>query len=117
VKGGDAAAGDGEIMPPESDRTYKIGQAARILGVEPYVLRFWEGEFSQIRAGRTPKGQRFYTEEDLRVIRRIKHLLYEEKMTIEGARRRLEQTSVWVDTLNEIRDELHTIRDLLTATK
>lgn len=100
-------------MPPETARTYKIGQAAKLLGVEPYVLRFWEGEFPQISAGRTPKGQRFYTEEDLTVIRRIKHLLYQEKMTIEGARLKLEQASRWFDILEEIRDDLLDIRDLL----
>ncbi|HKK34021.1 MAG TPA: MerR family transcriptional regulator [Desulfomicrobiaceae bacterium] len=104
-------------MPPETEKTYKIGQAAEILGLEPYVLRFWEGEFPQIRAGRTPKGQRYYTDTDLMVIRRIKHLLYEEKMTLEGARRKLEQTSTWVDVLTEIKDELHSIHELLIPKK
>ena len=101
-------------MSPDRNRTYKIGHAARLVGVEPYVLRFWEGEFIQIEAGRTAKGQRFYTDEDLTVIRRIKHLLYEEKMTIEGARLKLQQTSVWCDTLEEIKKDLLAIRDLLT---
>ncbi len=68
-------------------RTYRIGEAARLLKLESYVLRFWETEFPQLCPLRTPKGQRIYTDADLVVLRRIRALLYEEGMTIEGARR------------------------------
>ena len=60
-------------------RTYRIGEAARLLKLEGYVLRFWETEFEQLRPLRTPKGQRLYS------------LLHEQGMTIEGARRVLER--------------------------
>lgn len=77
-----------EAQPKQ--KTYKIGQAADLIGVKPYVLRFWESEFEQIRPVRTPSGQRAYTEETIEVVRRIKHLLWDRKLTIDGARRALE---------------------------
>lgn len=78
-----------------TERTYRIGEVARLLDLEGYVLRFWETEFSQLCPGRTPKGQRFYTETDIALLRRIRDLLHVQGMTIEGARRILagEQTS------------------------
>lgn len=70
-----------------TERTYRIGEAARLLKLESYVLRFWELEFSQLCPIRTPKGQRIYTEADIELLRRIRELLHEQGMTIEGARR------------------------------
>ena len=58
-------------------RTYRIGEAARLLKLEGYVLRFWETEFEQLRPLRTPKGQRLYSDADLVVLRRIRTLLHE----------------------------------------
>lgn len=74
----------------QTGRTYKIGQAAKLLDVKPFVLRFWEGEFREVLVPvRTPSGQRAYTEGNLDTVRRIKRLLYEEGLTIEGAKKRL----------------------------
>lgn len=74
-----------------AEKTYRIGEAARLLNLESYVLRFWETEFSQLRPARTPKGQRLYSEADMDLLRRIRFLLHEQGMTIEGARRVLAQ--------------------------
>lgn len=74
-----------------TEQTYRIGEAARLLNLESYVLRFWETEFSQLRPARTPKGQRLYSEADMELLRRIRFLLHEQGMTIEGARRVLAQ--------------------------
>ncbi len=71
----------------KSQAVYRIGEAARILALKTCVLRFWEGEFPQLAPVRTPKGQRLYTEQDITVLRRIRCLLHEQGMTIEGARR------------------------------
>ena len=60
-----------------TERTYRIGEAARLLDLEGYVLRYWETEFAQLRPGRTPKGQRVYSEADLALLRRIRELLHE----------------------------------------
>ncbi|GAB6124477.1 MerR family transcriptional regulator [Humidesulfovibrio idahonensis] len=71
---------------------YKIGQAAKLLDVKPFVLRFWEGEFKDVLVPvRTPAGQRAYTESNVATVREIKRLLYEEGLTIEGAKKRLGQ--------------------------
>ena len=72
---------------PQSGKMYRIGEAARALDLQTSVLRFWEGEFPGLHPVRTPKGQRLYTEQDMEMLRRIRSLLHEQGMTIEGARR------------------------------
>jgi DNA-binding transcriptional MerR regulator len=74
---------------PDDKRFFRIGEVSRIIGVEPYVLRYWESEFPQIRPTRADSKQRTYQRKDLEVIIEVKRLLYEEKLTIEGARQRL----------------------------
>jgi DNA-binding transcriptional MerR regulator len=75
----------------EEKRFFRIGEVSKIIGVEPYVLRYWESEFPQIRPVRADTNQRTYQKRDLELILEIKRLLYEEKLTIEGARQRLKQ--------------------------
>lgn len=72
---------------PQPGRMYRIGEAARELDLQTSVLRFWEGEFPGLQPVRTPKGQRLYTERDMEMLRKIRFLLHEQGMTIEGARR------------------------------
>lgn len=94
-------------------KRYRIGEAARLLGVKTYVLRFWEGEFDEIDPIRTESGQRLYTEENLEVIREIKRLLYDEGLTIDGAKRKLHAHEN-SDILTEVRDELLAIKRILS---
>lgn len=94
-------------------RYYKIGEVARELELEPYVLRFWEKEFPQLTPERSSKGQRLYTEEHLKLLKRIKYLLYEEKLTIEGAKLRLQEHNRWLEKVEDIRKELKDILKLL----
>jgi DNA-binding transcriptional MerR regulator len=68
---------------------FKIGEVASSLGVKPYVLRYWESEFNVIKPTKTRSKHRLYRQRDVDVLRRIKHLLYDERLTIEGARKRL----------------------------
>lgn len=98
-----------------TEKRYRIGQVARQLGVEPYVLRFWEEEFPQLTASRTSKGQRYYTDEHVRILEQIRHLLYVEKLTIKGARQKLEGAEAVRQPLVMIRRQLEEIRDLLRA--
>lgn len=95
------------------ERTYKIGEVASLTGLKPFVLRFWETEFSQLAPIRTAKGQRLYTDAHLDLIARIKSLLYEEKLTIDGARRRLDDSGKDTTLLRQVYDELLAIRRLL----
>lgn len=77
--------------PPElPDKLYfKIGEVAKIVGVKPYVLRYWETEFSMIRPGKTRSRHRLYRRRDVEALLEIKRLLHNERYTIEGAKRRL----------------------------
>jgi DNA-binding transcriptional MerR regulator len=68
-------------------RTYKIGEAAALLNLKAYVLRFWESEFPLIAPLRTESGRRLYSEEDLALLERIRYLLHEVGLTIGGARK------------------------------
>ncbi|MBF0552453.1 MAG: MerR family transcriptional regulator [Deltaproteobacteria bacterium] len=78
-------------MDPEiPDKMYfKIGEVSQIVGVEAYVLRYWESEFKVIKPYRDTSKQRLYTRKDLETILYIKKLLYEEKYTIAGAKKTL----------------------------
>lgn len=68
---------------------YKIGEVSKMTGVEPYVLRYWESEFPFLRPRKSKSGQRVYVKKDLELIANIKNLLYEERYTVEGVRKRL----------------------------
>lgn len=67
---------------------YKIGEVGRIAGVEPYVLRYWETEFPFLRPRKNKSGQRVYVKKDLELVLQIKGLLYDERYTIEGVRKK-----------------------------
>jgi len=69
---------------------YKIGEACKVLDIQPYVLRYWETEFPALSPSKSRSGQRVYSEKELETIRRIKELLYEEGYTIAGAKKKLE---------------------------
>lgn len=67
---------------------YRIGEVSRITGLEPYILRYWETEFPFLRPRKSSSGHRIYTKREIELIFTIKKLLYEEKYTIEGVRKK-----------------------------
>lgn len=69
-------------------KKFRIGELAEKLGVERFVIRFWEKEFN-LKSTRSDGGQRFYSEEDFEMFTRIKKLLYDEGFTISGAKKHL----------------------------
>lgn len=74
------------------DRLYfRIGDVADLLRLKPYVLRYWETEFPMISPQKSNSGQRVYRRSDVETLLMIKHLLYEERYSIEGARRRIRE--------------------------
>jgi len=107
---------------------YKIGEVSHITGVEPYVLRYWESEFKIVAPGRTNSKQRLYRRKDLELILEIKKLLYEEKFTISGAKKRLQQVKAgrakqmeldlpekkYHDALLRVRKDLEELQSLLS---
>ena len=68
---------------------FKIGEVAKLLGVKPHVLRYWETEFVSIKPKKNPSGQRIYARADVEAIVEIQNLLYNERYTISGARQML----------------------------
>src|SRR5262245_15136282 len=69
---------------------FRIGDVARIAGIKPYVLRFWETEFGGLGPKKSGTGHRLYRRKDVELVLEIKRLLYEQRFTIEGARKHLE---------------------------
>jgi DNA-binding transcriptional MerR regulator len=115
--------------PEIPDKLYfKIGEVSELLGVEPYVLRYWETEFRALSPKKSGTGHRLYRRKDVELLLRIKHLLYEKRFTIEGARQslqaaaraskpraaeRVQQELFTEDPLPEIRRELADILQIL----
>ena len=82
-------AGESVSIP---DKLYfRIGDVAELAGVKPYVLRYWESEFPVISPEKSTTGQRVYRRTDVETILLIKNLLYKEKYSIEGARKRIRE--------------------------
>ena len=79
-------------LQPIPERLYfRIGDVAEIADVKPHVLRYWETEFSEIQPEKSSTGQRVYRRRDVETVLMIKHLLYAEKYSIEGARQRIRE--------------------------
>ena len=104
---------------------YRIGEVEEIAAVPAYVLRYWESEFKLLRPKKNPAGQRLYRRRDLDLVQRIKTLLYDERLTLEGARKRLVAESrrsnsgqleigmrevVYADALKRVRERLTSLR-------
>ena len=115
--------------PEIPDKLYfKIGEVSELLGVEPYVLRYWETEFPVLSPKKSGTGHRLYRRKDVELLLRIKHLLRDKRFTIEGARQSLhaearapkpravklsQQELFSDDPLPEIRRELAAILQML----
>jgi DNA-binding transcriptional MerR regulator len=107
---------------------FRIGEVSTMLGLEPYVLRYWETEFPSLSPKKSGTGHRLYRRKDVEMLLRIKHLLYERRFTIDGARQFLqaeaknaahqkdikqEQQVLFSDPVPEIRRELAEILKML----
>jgi DNA-binding transcriptional MerR regulator len=72
---------------------FKIGEVADLVGVKPYVLRYWESEFSIVKPTKAKSKHRLYRRKDVETLLQIKQLLHNERFTIEGARKRIKSLS------------------------
>jgi len=95
VAASSAASGERQALatrdasPDVPDRLYfRIGEVSAITGVPPYVLRYWESEFPALQPRKSGGGQRLYRKRDVVMLLEIKKLLYQERYTVAGARRR-----------------------------
>ncbi len=110
-------------------RYYRIGEVAKLTGVKPHVLRYWESEFRWMAPAKSRSKQRMYRQRDIEVVRLLQRLLHEERFTIAGARRKLKEMGIAraldkpqmdlgleldpLVSLRRIRDELKAIRAML----
>ncbi len=88
-----SASENAPIQPTHEipDKLYfRIGEVARLAGIKPYVLRFWESEFPTLGPRKSGTGHRLYRRKDVELVLEIKRLLYEKRFTIEGARKFLD---------------------------
>jgi len=107
---------------------YRIGEVAEVAGVKTSVLRFWESEFPFLKPVKSSSGQRLYSRNEVDLVLQVKHLLYGEKFTIEGVRKRittkgkliksddlLESVAAtdYSEVLKAVRNELKVLRDSL----
>jgi len=115
-------------MAGESKKLYySISEVADMTELKSHILRFWEGEFSMLKPRKNRAGNRAYTERDIKIVKLIKNLLYEEKFTIEGAKNKLKSDKQFVDSqlslelkekdtkTEELRAELLKLIDLVDA--
>jgi DNA-binding transcriptional MerR regulator len=107
---------------------YRIGEVEAITEIPAYVLRYWESEFKLLRPKKNPAGQRLYRKKDLELVLRIKALLYDERLTLEGAKKRLRgeargthqmdlglKSVAMEEALRQTRDRLRALRERLTG--
>lgn len=81
-----------QITLPEGQESFKLNEVCKLANVQPYMLRFWGQEFPQLEAGKSGTGQRIFRRDQVDLILEIKRLLFDEGLTIAGARKRLDNS-------------------------
>lgn len=114
---------------PADKKYFRIGEVSELIGVEPYVLRYWETEFKLLKPSKSGSGHRVYSRKDVETLHQIRHLLHVEKFSIKGAKRKLLENrrepnavpALQTDHRAEYRQWLKTVqqdlKDLLQAAK
>ena len=104
---------------------FSIGEVCELTGLKPHVLRYWESQFRFLNPAKNRSGNRVYQRREIELILLVKHLLYTEKYTIEGARqkvdehrksgdlRRMSRGALNVEGLESVEDELRQLMDFL----
>ncbi len=94
---------------------FSIAEVSEELGLNQSNLRFWEKEFDKLKVKRNAKGTRFYTKDDIELLKQIKHLVYDQKLTLDGAKRRLSQRKDAVAKQQKLAERLKFIRQELKS--
>lgn len=114
-------------MPEPVQQFFSIGEVCALTDLKPHVLRYWESQFKFLSPAKNRSGNRVYQRREIELIHLVKHLLYDEKYTIEGARQKVEQhrkagalrpaarTALEEETIAALEEELRTILGLLGA--
>ena len=105
---------------------FAIGDVCQLTDLKPHVLRYWESQFRFLNPAKNRSGNRVYQRREIELIMLVKHLLYTEKFTIEGARQRIDhyrrtgtlkseaRAALRLETIQSLRAELQEVLDLLT---
>jgi DNA-binding transcriptional MerR regulator len=108
---------------------YSISEVCELVGLRPHVLRYWETQFSPLNPSKNRSGNRVYQRKEINLIMLVKHLLYEEKYTVEGAKQKLEQlrkggelqsaskTALDQQMIELLRSEMQYLLEVLTPPK
>lgn len=108
---------------------FAIGDVCQMTDLKPHVLRYWESQFRFLNPAKNRSGNRVYQRREIELIMLVKHLLYTEKYTIEGARQRIDEyrrtgqlksesrSALQHETIQNLRAELRDVRDVLDITK
>jgi len=116
-------------LPRPTQEFFSIGEVCALTDLKPHVLRYWESQFRFLNPAKNRSGNRVYKSREVELIMLVKHLLYDEKYTIEGARQRIEQYRKTGDlkthasrassrtTLRELRDQLDEVLELLDGAR
>ena len=94
---------------------YSISEVAEMFSVNQSNMRFWEKEFKQLKPKRNDKGTRFYTADDIQVIKQIIYLVSEQKLTLDGARRKLSQKKDAIAKQQEVVERLKALKQELNG--
>ena len=78
-----------QVTLPDDQEQFKLNEVCKLANVQPYMLRFWGSEFPQLEAAKSGTGQRLYTREQVELILEIRRLLFDEGLTIAGARKKI----------------------------
>lgn len=97
---------------PEKE-TFRVGEVSQIVNIDPYVLRYWEKMFPQLKPRKDETGQRIYTKSDIDTVLKIKNLLYEERYTIAGAKKKLSEEIKAEQNKNQLIEIVSCVKETL----
>lgn len=103
-----------QLPPIPAKRYFTIGEVSELCGVKPHVLRYWEQEFTQLKPVKRRGNRRYYQHHEVLLIRKIRELLYEQGFTISGARNRLDDADVKVESASSSQVDAPSIEDQQT---
>jgi DNA-binding transcriptional MerR regulator len=108
-------------MPYKEKETFKlyysIGEVSELLDVNPSLLRFWEKEFDLVHPNKNKKGNRIYTEKDVKNLRMIHYLVKERGFTLDGAKKKLKEDPKELEEKSDLIDTLNGVKTLLLELK
>jgi DNA-binding transcriptional MerR regulator len=97
------------LPPIPAKRYFSIGEVSELCGVKAHVLRYWEQEFTQLKPVKRSGNRRYYQHHEVLLVRKIRHLLYEQGFTISGARNRLNEAAIHEHEEAEIAGQTRTL--------